>query len=344
MPSPDSSTTCSSRPIQRTLQVLVGTLLLVIVVLYMVSICVQRKWKTCKDVLSLVDTRVATDTVVIITGASSGIGEHAARKLDHMGASVVYGCRNTAKARPVSDRGCVLELHLNQRNSIESFAKNYACAATTRGWRNKRRIVVVCNAGAFASTNRAYPSNGLNETFVTNHLGHFHLVQLLRNEIDQHVESRIIFVSSGSLIDSIPQCKKYEPSDYVHRHAFGFAPSVLEAYNASKLFNYLTAQQLQIEMPCTEVCTVLPGGLIPTNIADKWGKVVRFLYQNIVGKFTMTVDQGASTTLFCTLTNAPVLNGVFENSEQRQIPIDPGLQRQLQAELWGVSQHLALIF
>ena len=44
-----------------------------------------------------------TGKIVIITGASAGIGKETARKLAHHGATIIFACRDKAKTLPIMD-------------------------------------------------------------------------------------------------------------------------------------------------------------------------------------------------------------------------------------------------
>src|SRR5262245_59141733 len=135
--------------------------------------------------------------VVVITGATSGIGESAAQKLASMGARIVMVARNADRAaktlshlRKVSPR---MEHHvhyadLSRLAEIKRVAKEIA---TTES----RIDVLINNAGAMFARRGLCP-DGLELTLATNHLSYFVLTAGLREPLLAAGRARIINISS----------------------------------------------------------------------------------------------------------------------------------------------------
>ncbi len=112
--------------------------------------------------------------VVVITGATSGIGEVAAQRLAGMGARIVLVARHAARGQKTLTRlpsigsgkpHSIYYADLSRIFESKRIAAEIAAA-------EPRIDVLINNAGAMFSTRRLTADN-LEETFATNHLGVF---------------------------------------------------------------------------------------------------------------------------------------------------------------------------
>jgi NAD(P)-dependent dehydrogenase (short-subunit alcohol dehydrogenase family) len=138
--------------------------------------------------------------VVLVTGASSGIGRAAAEGFAGLGASVRILARDAgrgeqARAEIAAGSGSgdvALELcDLSDLTSVRAFAEDF-------GTRASRLDVVVNNAGILTGE-RALSVDGIELTLATNVLGPFLLTNLLLGQREGSVPLRIINVSSGGM-------------------------------------------------------------------------------------------------------------------------------------------------
>lgn len=163
----------------------------------------------------------------VVTGANSGIGLEAARKLSAAGGHVVLAVRDVAKGEaaavslPGPGTSEVRELDLADLASVRSFAAGWDAPITT----------LVNNAGIMMVA-EGRTVDGFEWQIGTNHLGHFALTNLLL----QHVEDRVVTVSSGLHngpqvdLDNLDLDGAYKPT---------------RAYQQSKLANLLFTAELQ---------------------------------------------------------------------------------------------------
>lgn len=135
--------------------------------------------------------------VVVITGATSGIGKETARVLAGKGATVVIGARNSDKARiaiqDIKDEfptAKVISHHLDLTSlkSVKSFA-SYVLNEFSK------LDVLINNAGIMACP-YAETEDGFEIQFGTNHLSHFALTGLLMPLLRATPNSRLVIVSS----------------------------------------------------------------------------------------------------------------------------------------------------
>jgi dehydrogenase/reductase SDR family protein 12 len=138
--------------------------------------------------------------VVLVTGASSGIGLAAAEGFARLGASVRLLVRSEdrgerARAQIVARTGNrdvrVGLCDLSELASVRDYAAAFHVEETTLD-------VLVNNAGAMPQT-RTLTSEGLELTFATNVLGPFLLTSLLLGLLEDSAPARIVEVSSGGM-------------------------------------------------------------------------------------------------------------------------------------------------
>lgn len=136
---------------------------------------------------------------VVVTGANSGIGFHAARVLAERGADVVLAVRDTSRGEDAAGRIRsaasaaqveVRRLDLADLASVREFA---AGVAERFG---DGLDLLVNNAGVMALPYRR-TADGFEMQFGTNHLGHFALTGLLLESLSRRPDPRVVTVSSG---------------------------------------------------------------------------------------------------------------------------------------------------
>jgi len=119
--------------------------------------------------------------VVIVTGASSGVGLHATKALTVRGWHVVMACRDLAKAKvaastlDIPDEGLSLErVDLGSQASVRDFVARFQAGGL-------KLHALVCNAAVYLPLLKqpARSPEGYEISVATNHFGHFLLSHLL---------------------------------------------------------------------------------------------------------------------------------------------------------------------
>lgn len=150
---------------------------------------------TTDEVLEGIDL---TGRRVVITGASSGLGEEAARALSAHGASVALLARSAEKLEGAAERirsrvpEADLELgivDLSSFASIRSFADGYLAD-------HDAIDLLINNAGVMACP-EGRTADGFELQFGTNHLGHFLLTALLFDAVLAGDQPRVVNLSSA---------------------------------------------------------------------------------------------------------------------------------------------------
>lgn len=144
-----------------------------------------------------VDILASHQKTVLITGATSGIGEAAAMRLAESGARIIIGGRNPVKTQTVVES--IRRQTGNQ--AVESLLADLSSLAEVRRMalefksRYDRLDVLVNNAGGFFSQ-RSTTVDGLERTFALNYLSPFLLTHLLLDVLQDSAPARIVNVSS----------------------------------------------------------------------------------------------------------------------------------------------------
>jgi len=205
---------------------------------------------------------MAYTPTVIVTGASSGVGLHAAKALTTRGWHVILACRNLEKTVKVaSEVGMVEGNYSIFPLDLASLAKvrEFVTAFRSTG---KNLDALVCNAAVY------YPllkeplrsADGYELTVATNHLGHYLLCRLLLEDLQksEYPDRRVVILGTVTanpkeLGGKIPIPA---PPDLGDLSGFeqGFkAPIAMingkpfksgKAYKDSKLCNILTMREL----------------------------------------------------------------------------------------------------
>ena len=137
---------------------------------------------------------------VMVTGASSGIGEAACTELARLGASVHMVTRSRERGQQALERIAAasgsksIELHicdLSSLRSVREFAFTFLASGAPLN-------VLVHNAGVLPAA-RTHTDEGFELTFATNVLGPFLLTALLLPALRRSAPSRVINVSSGGM-------------------------------------------------------------------------------------------------------------------------------------------------
>jgi NAD(P)-dependent dehydrogenase (short-subunit alcohol dehydrogenase family) len=202
---------------------------------------------------------------VVITGANSGIGFHAALELARKGAEVILPARTKEKAdgaiarirAEVPNAKLVSEIvDLADQKSVRSFAARYIDR-----FPGQSLDLLINNAGVMALPTREITVDGWERQFATNYLGPFALTALLLPSIKSQPGSRVVVVSSSVTkrakidFDNLQSERVYKP--------------MWQAYAQAKLADSIFAFELQRRLTAAGspiICTAAHPGYAITNL------------------------------------------------------------------------------
>ena len=269
--------------------------------------------------------------IVMISGATAGIGAVAAREFACLGATVVGVGRNpekcTATAANIQDetgnrRVEYLVADLSSQAQVRQLAAVFTAKYT-------RLDVLVNNAGAYFSK-RQESIDGIEMTLALNHLNYFLLTNLLVDTLKASAPARIVSVSSNA-----HQVGHINFADIEGRRRYLSWP----AYGQSKLANVLFTYELARRLDGGGVtATTMHPGFVASNFGhnnqDLMGWGTR-LAQKIAGH---SPEQGAHTMIY--LASSPEVEGVTGKYfvDEKAVPSSPATYDEGTARcLWELS-------
>lgn len=270
--------------------------------------------------------------LILITGATSGIGQAAAQALAAQGHEILIVGRNPAKTEGVAKQ--IREQTGNQ--AVHFLLADFSDLEQIRHLAEQVKTqfpkldVLVNNAGAYFNR-RQRMSGGVEKTFFVNHLAPFLLTNLLLDHLQN--PARIINVASDA-----HQYGQLDLNDLnFEKSYFGFA-----AYARSKLANILFTYELAHRLAGSGVTVnaLHPGG-VATNIFSTDFSIFGPLIKGVVSLFTLTPEQGADNTIY--LASAPEVEDVTgKYFVKREAVASSALSndKELAKRLWEVSEKL----
>ena len=271
---------------------------------------------------------------VVMTGATSGIGEVAALALAGLGARIVFIARDEARARATLRKieakapGSSHRMHLADLSSMGETRKAGAAIAASE----PRIDVLINNAGAMFADRRVTPE-GLELTFALNHMAYFVLTEALREKLIASAPARIVSTSStaheGASLDF---------SDLQSARGYGG----FKVYGRSKLANILFTRELARRLAGTGVtANCLHPGFVATRFghsAGGWtGRLVPFLQA-----FAISPEKGADTIVH--LASSPEVADVTGGYFVKRKVVEPSAAARDDSaarRLWEASEALA---
>ena len=262
---------------------------------------------TTDDVLVGIDL---SGKQVVVTGASTGLGEETTRALAAHGANVTMAVRDVSRGEAAAARirGSVpdaqleiMQVDLASLASVRSFAEGYLA-------QHDRTDVLINNAGLMACP-QGTTVDGFELQFGTNHLGHFLLGVLLAPSLVESAEtggapSRLVSLSSrGHAFADV------DLEDWNFEHT-PYDPFV--AYGRAKTANALFALGFQQRYGDHGVLalSVHPGGIHTELGRHMTRETIASLLERIGpgGNFAWkTIPQGAATSVWAA--TSPNLRG-----------------------------------
>jgi NAD(P)-dependent dehydrogenase (short-subunit alcohol dehydrogenase family) len=269
---------------------------------------------------------------VVITGATSGVGQVAAEALARLGGRVVFTARDAGKGRAMLDR--LIRANPDAAHGWVEADLSTIAAMKAAGKALARKLaridVLVNNAGAIFER-RELTSDGLEKTFAVNHMAYFVVTETLRPRLAP--DARIVSTASnahayGALdFDDLQSARRY---------------SGMAAYARSKLCNILWTRELARRLANTEItANCLHPGAVRTGFGENNRGVLKTLF-GLARPFMLTPEQGADTLVH--LASSPDVAGQTGGYWSRRRLAQPSAAARDPAaalRLWEVSARLA---
>jgi len=267
-------------------------------------------------------------TVVLLTGATRGIGRSAAIDFARQGAEVALVGRDAERVKAVAQAAAAAGTGAPVHEHVADLTlmSGVRALAEEVGERYDRIDVLANNAGALFRS-RVVTPEGFERTFAINHLAPFLLTNLLRDRLGG---GRVVTTSSdahrfGRLdLDDLQSEKSY---------------SGMLAYGTSKLCNVLFTRELARRAPELHANCYHPG-VVRTGFGKNENGIMKIV-TTLGGPFLRSPERGARSLVWLALSErAAALDGQYVQDEK---VLEPSAQAQddwLAEGLWERSAEL----
>ena len=284
----------------------------------------------------LADLADLSGRTAVVTGASTGIGLAACRRLAAMGAGLVLVSRD-----PDRLAAAAAEVRAAARTvaggAISTMTCDLSSLAAVRGLaaellRRCPRIDLLVNDAGGVSARRRTTVDGLERTFAVNHLAPYLLTRLLLPRLLESAPARVVTVASvahrkaGLDLDDLQLERGY---------------SVMRAYGRSKLCNILFTRELARRVAGSGVtATCLHPGAVATPIWNGAPWYARPALA-VARRFMLSPEQGAEPLVRLAADPALAgLSGVYLEEGAVREPSRLGRDEALARRLWAESARL----
>ncbi len=268
--------------------------------------------------------------LVVITGATSGIGYVTARKYAAQGANLLCINRNPEKSNTLC-REIEGEFGVSCKYRIADLSNMHDIFRVSKELTQLETPidVLIHNAGVYLTKRETTP-DGFEKVFVVHYLASFIINYLLMEKLKAQEKARIIMVGSeghrfaiwGLRLDDL----NWEKRTY----------SGLKSYGSAKTAQLLSMILFDERFKNSGVTinTMHPGA-VKTETGQENGIVYRWFKKNFFDKTLKSPDISAEALYY--LGAAKELDGVsgkFFNLTTQEIPAPPALDRDVAVELW----------
>lgn len=302
----------------------------------------EYEWSNIRAMLRnlKLDPEICTDDfndrLVVITGATSGIGYATAIKFASHGADILCVNRNEEKSKELCetlkrqfDAKCAyLIADFTVLADVHAVGKQLAAL-------DRNIDVLIHNTGVYL-TRKTFTPNNLETMFQTNYLSTFILNYYVREKLINQKGGRIIFVNSeahrfavwGLYLDDLAWDK----------HRF----SGLKSYGAAKTAQLLSMMKLNEYFSGTGVTVnAMHPGNVKTNSGQDNGEIYKLIKRIFVDRTARSPEISAEALYYLSVSSElDNTSGKFFNLTTEEVPAPPALDKDAAEKLWVLSHEL----
>ncbi len=268
------------------------------------------------------------DKVIVITGASDGIGAAAAQLLKAQGAQVVIVGRSPQKTKKIADL-------LQAPYYLADFARLDDVRKLASDLKKDFPIIdVLANNAGGVMGERTLTTDGHELTIQVNHLAPFLLTNLL---LDTLIASRASVIATASFAHRT--AGKLDLDDFEFEH--GYRRS--KAYGKAKLMNILFTRELHKRYHDKGIsAAAFHPGTVRTSFSSEFGGGWNLLYRSFLKRFLLDPSKGADTMVWLA-TSDPDLDwqsGEYYHNRKVARASKQSFDAKLANDLWELSAKL----
>ena len=299
----------------------------------------EYQWSNISAMIrnSRLDPKICRDDfksrLVVITGATSGIGYLTARKYASHGADLLCINRNQEKSEALKQElenefGIRCDYKISDLSNLKDTAR-----VAEELTRLERPIdVLIHNAGIYL-TRRELTAEGFDKVFVVHHLSSFMINVLLSEKLKSQGKARIIYVSSeghrfaawGLRTDDL---------NWEKRHYTG-----LKSYGSAKLSQLLTMLVFAEHYQAWGVSiNAMHPGAVRSDTGRENGAVYRWVKKHLFDKTLRATEISAEAIYFLGVSDElEGVSGKFFNLTTEEDPAPPAVDKEAAYEIWAKS-------
>lgn len=251
----------------------------------------------------------ASGRLVVVTGASSGLGREAARELGALGCTVVCVGRDEARLKAIVEEiskaggnAVAEQADLGDLSKTADLARRVAASYPSID-------ILIHNAGALSNTRRLSPQ-GHEFTVAVQLLSPYLLTELLRPQLHAATQSKVLTMTSGGMYTERFDLETLEMSDATYKGAVAYA-------RAKRAQVVLTAAWQRHEPENgTDFYAVHPGWAKTPGVAESLP-----LFNKLLGPLLRSPAEGVDTLVWLATSppGEPQGGGLWLDRKQRPI-------------------------
>jgi NAD(P)-dependent dehydrogenase (short-subunit alcohol dehydrogenase family) len=271
--------------------------------------------------------------LVVITGATSGIGYAVAKEFASKGANLICINRNKEQSE-VLKREIESEYKVNCDYILADFSimdDTYKVACKLLEI-EKPIDIIIHNAGIYL-TKRQITSNGIEKVFMVNYLSSFIINYILKDKLKSQGKCRIILVNSeGHRFAAWGM--RFDDLDWSKRHYSG-----LKSYGTAKLAQLLAMIQFDEYFRGSGVTiNAMHPGAVKTFTGQDNGQLYKWFKKNVLDKTLKPVSIAAEAIYYLGVSkDVETISGKFFNLTTLEEPAPPALDMENARILWEIS-------
>ncbi|CAB4402761.1 unnamed protein product [Rhizophagus irregularis] len=280
--------------------------------------------------------------VIILTGATDGIGKEMARILAKSNPKrLILPARNIEKGNNLLE---YIKSSNGNANNVEIWEMDLADLQSVKNFANKfikevgELHILINNAGLVVQNQIVKTKDNLEIQFQVNHLAQFLLTLLLLDTIKKSVSAEL----PGKIALTSSAANYFGEIDFDNLNLEkGNYWNFLKAYGNTKLMNVIIAKELGRLVQNDNITTYsLHPGMISTNINHMNNRYTTYLVNLLAMVFGITAEQGAINTLYPVFSLENKETGKYYHEGIEKEPNKIANDQEIAKKLWDVSEKI----